>query len=73
MTTRKELTEAIRGMRSKPTPYGYFVALFTKLPLAHTVDDYEALLPWRLAQSTGLRALFTSRLNADPPLLRSTS
>lgn len=30
-------------------PYRYFVALFKKLPLAQTVDDYEALLPWNIA------------------------
>ena len=30
-------------------PYRYLVALFKKLPLAQTADDYEALLPWRLA------------------------
>ena len=29
-------------------PYRYLVALFKKLPLAQTADDYEALLPWRL-------------------------
>lgn len=29
-------------------PYGYLVALFRKLPLAQTVDDYEALLPWNI-------------------------
>ncbi len=26
-------------------PYRYLVALFKKLPLAQSVDDYEALLP----------------------------
>ena len=31
-------------------PYRYLVALFKKLPLAQTADDYEALLPWRLTQ-----------------------
>jgi transposase len=31
-------------------PYHYLVALFKKLPLAETADDYEALLPWRLTQ-----------------------
>jgi hypothetical protein len=30
-------------------PYPYLVALFHALPLAKTADDYEALLPWRLA------------------------
>ena len=29
-------------------PYRYLAALFKKLPLAQTVDDYEALLPWNL-------------------------
>jgi transposase len=30
-------------------PYPYLVALFRALPLAKTADDYEALLPWRIA------------------------
>ena len=30
-------------------PYRYLVALFRTLPLAKTADDYEALLPWRIA------------------------
>ena len=30
-------------------PYRYLQALFTALPLARTVEDYEALLPWRIA------------------------
>lgn len=30
-------------------PYRYLVTLFEKLPLARTVDDYEALLPWNIA------------------------
>ena len=29
-------------------PYAYLVSLFRKLPAAHSADDYEALLPWRL-------------------------
>lgn len=29
-------------------PYRYLVALFKKLPLAQSVDDYEALLPWNI-------------------------
>lgn len=29
-------------------PYRYLVALFKKLPLAQTVDDYEVLLPWNI-------------------------
>jgi len=33
-------------------PYGYLVALFKALPLANTADDYETLLPWRVAAST---------------------
>ncbi|WP_026600663.1 IS66 family transposase [Methylomonas sp. 11b] len=33
-------------------PYAYLVALFRQLPLAKTVDDFEALLPWRLANPT---------------------
>ena len=27
----------------------YLTALLTALPLAKTVEDYEALLPWRIA------------------------
>ena len=30
-------------------PYRYLAALFTALPMAKTADDYEALLPWRIA------------------------
>lgn len=30
-------------------PYGYLVSLFRRLPAAKSVDDFEALLPWRLA------------------------
>jgi transposase len=30
-------------------PYRYLAALFRALPLAQTADDYEALLPWRIA------------------------
>ena len=30
-------------------PYRYLAALFTALPAAKTADDYEALLPWRIA------------------------
>lgn len=33
---------------SNVEPYRYLVALFKKLPLAQTVDDYEALLPWNI-------------------------
>ena len=29
-------------------PYRYLVALFKKLPMAQTADDYEALLPWNI-------------------------
>jgi hypothetical protein len=32
-------------------PYRYLVALFKKLPLAQSVDDYEALLPWNIELS----------------------
>ena len=31
-------------------PYRYLVGLFRAVPLAKTADDYEALLPWRLAK-----------------------
>ena len=30
-------------------PYAYLVSLFQKLPAAKSADDFEALLPWRLA------------------------
>ena len=33
-------------------PYGYLLALFKALPVAQGVDDYEALLPWRLTTPT---------------------
>lgn len=33
-------------------PYGYLVALFKALSLAYSVDDYETLLPSRLATSS---------------------
>jgi hypothetical protein len=29
-------------------PYQYLRYIFARLPLAKTVDDYDALLPWRL-------------------------
>lgn len=32
-------------------PYRYLAALFKKLPLAQTADDYETLLPWNIALS----------------------
>ena len=32
-------------------PYAYLVSLFRKLPAAQTVDDFERLLPWRLANA----------------------
>ncbi len=31
--------------------YRYLRAMFIALPNAKTVDDYEALLPWRIALS----------------------
>jgi transposase len=33
-------------------PYRYLVALFKRLPLAQTADDYEALLPWNIVLPT---------------------
>jgi transposase len=33
-------------------PYTYWVELFRQLPLAKTVEDFEALLPWLLADQT---------------------
>ncbi len=32
-------------------PYAYLVSLFQKLPAAKSADDFETLLPWRLASS----------------------
>ena len=32
-------------------PYAYLVNLFRKLPVALSADDFEALLPWRLANT----------------------
>ena len=31
-------------------PYRYLVGLFRAIPLAKTADDFDALLPWRLAK-----------------------
>ena len=31
--------------------YQYLKALLVELPKASTVDDYEALLPWRIAMT----------------------
>ena len=31
-------------------PYAYLRYIFSKLPLAKTLEDYEALLPWNLSQ-----------------------
>jgi transposase len=33
-------------------PYTYLIELFRQLPLAKTVEDFEALLPWRLPNHT---------------------
>ena len=30
-------------------PYAYLRWLFRRLPLAQTVDDYDALLPWKMS------------------------
>jgi hypothetical protein len=32
-------------------PYRYLTWLFERLPLAKTVDDYDALLPWKMPTS----------------------
>ncbi|MEO5332170.1 MAG: transposase domain-containing protein, partial [Magnetococcus sp. YQC-5] len=32
-------------------PFAYLRHLFTELPTAQTVDDYEKLLPWNLGQA----------------------
>jgi transposase len=39
-------------------PYQYLIALFKGLPHAHTADDYEALLPWRLNPHAARRISF---------------
>ena len=33
-------------------PYRYLIDLFKALPHARSVDDYEALLPWKLGKPT---------------------
>ena len=33
-------------------PYAYLFSLFQKLPAAKSADDFEALLPWRLATTS---------------------
>lgn len=34
-------------------PYQYLKVLLTELPKARTVDDYTALVPWRLGAAAG--------------------
>ncbi|MGN7614581.1 transposase domain-containing protein [Magnetococcales bacterium HHB-1] len=34
-------------------PYAYLKHLFTALPLAESVDDYDALLPWNMPKEDG--------------------
>lgn len=34
-------------------PYRYLNDVFTKLPQAKSVEDYELLLPWRYAEAAG--------------------
>jgi len=36
-------------------PWRYLETIFTRLPVAHSRDDYEALLPWRMAQELAAR------------------
>lgn len=33
-------------------PYRYLCALFVALPKASSLEDYEALLPWRIAAAS---------------------
>jgi transposase len=33
-------------------PHAYLTHLFTRLPSAATVDDFEALLPWNVKLAT---------------------
>ena len=33
---------------NRPEPYAYLRYIFEKLPLAVTLEDYEALLPWNI-------------------------
>ncbi|HHJ18912.1 MAG TPA: transposase domain-containing protein, partial [Gammaproteobacteria bacterium] len=35
---------------NKLEPYAYLRYIFDKLPLAETLEDYEALLPWNLSR-----------------------
>ena len=35
-------------------PYRYLQEVFTQLPQAHTLEEVEALLPWRFAGSTAV-------------------
>jgi len=37
-------------------PHGYFTHLFTRLPVATTLADFEALLPWNVKGLPTLRA-----------------
>jgi hypothetical protein len=36
-------------------PHAYLSLLFDRLPLAATVQDFEALLPWNLSAKSGAR------------------
>lgn len=38
-------------------PYRYLNEVFTKLPRAKTLDDYEQLLPWRWREAGGTGAM----------------
>lgn len=59
------LIETAKAKANGIEPYGYLVALFRKLPLAKTVDDYEALFPWNIEIGAAWTALRTSGLS--PP------
>ena len=38
-------------------PYRYLNAVFTKLPPAKALEDYEQLLPWRWIETSGLATI----------------
>ena len=47
------LRTSIHGSQRRIEPYRYLNAVFTKLPQARVVEDYEQLLPWNWSKTAG--------------------
>ena len=39
-----------KAKANKLEPYAYLRYIFEKLPVAETLEDYEAMLPWNITQ-----------------------